>query len=75
MAYDSLAAALDTLAATHAKAGQFDKAVLAATQAINAANTAGNQKLAREIRQRLYSYRNAAKKSAPIKESAHNRDS
>ena len=47
---------LDTLAAAHAEAGQFDKAVAVARQAVDQATVQGNDVLAQEIRQRLQLY-------------------
>ena len=47
---------LDTLAAAHAEAGQFDKAVVVARQAVEQATSQGSDALAQEIGQRLELY-------------------
>ena len=56
---------LDTLAAAHAEAGQFENAVRAASQAIELASQDGNEGLATRIRQRLALY----KSGKPFRES------
>jgi len=51
------AALLDTLAAAYAAAGRFDEATATATQALQAAQQAGDQAMVQEIRQRLNQFR------------------
>ena len=52
-----VANALDTLAAAYAEAGRFGEATRTASNAIDAATDAGDEKLAREIRGRVELYR------------------
>ncbi|MHC4984346.1 MAG: tetratricopeptide repeat protein [Planctomycetota bacterium] len=55
--FGEAAAELDTLAAVHAKAGEFEQAVAIAERALEMAGSAGMAKLAREIEGRLKLYR------------------
>jgi hypothetical protein len=52
-----MAAALDTLAAAYAEAGRFGEAIKTASQAIDLATAAGDEKLAQIIRGRVVLYR------------------
>jgi Flp pilus assembly protein TadD/mono/diheme cytochrome c family protein len=56
------ASALDTLAAAYAANGDFDRALAAATQALNTASRSGQTELAGEIQQRLAIYGQKARR-------------
>lgn len=64
-AYTNLGLALATQADAYAKAGRFDEALKAASEAIDAATTAGNEKLARRIRHRAALYRQRMPRLTP----------
>lgn len=49
---------LDVLAAAHANAGEFDRALAVAAQAVSRAKTSGQAALAQQIEQRIALYRN-----------------
>ena len=60
--------ALDTLAAAYAEAGQFERAVAVAQQAVSAAVQRGQSELARafEARRRLYRARQPFREHSPL---------
>jgi arylsulfatase A-like enzyme/Flp pilus assembly protein TadD len=57
--------ALDTLAAAYAAAGQFDRAVTTAEQALSLATAASEEELANRIRKRLELYRRGSPYRSP----------
>jgi tetratricopeptide (TPR) repeat protein len=58
--------ALDSLAAAHAAAGEFDQAVTIAERALALATANQAEELAAEIRERLELYRQATPYRAPV---------